>query len=168
VTPLATAPTTTVGAAPALDLDARLTLVDVLMSGRLEAAALEADVRAAAHGAGEPRDLVLVDLPPRLVPCPYGPVLARTLWAAARHIEQHGHARGVLRDEQGATCALGALRAVSGGDCGHEVDAASLLLDTIRRRLGDRFETVPAWNDHPATDAHAVVRFLDEAAYRAS
>lgn len=174
------APASTVSAppAPAVEsLEVSLALRTIEMDAVLARAAVEADMRAALHGVEEAQlpnvhqdeERLLIAVPPHSVPlCPYGPRLARTLWTAARHIERHGHARGALRDEQGATCALGALRSAADGDCGHEADAAALMLDTIRRRLGDRFETVPQFNDDPTTAPRAVVRFLDEAAYRAS
>ncbi|MFJ9740838.1 hypothetical protein [Streptomyces sp. NPDC101166] len=148
---------------PVLDLDARLALIDAAMTVRLDQAAVEHEVRIAHLPGADP--IPHIDAPPVLAPaaapCPYSTPLARTLHRARVRLETGGWCTGALRDEEGAACLLGAVRAEAGSR--DQADgAAAVLLEAIRRDF-PHAESVPAWNDNRATPWLAA-RYLDRAA----
>ncbi|WP_046248572.1 DUF6197 family protein [Streptomyces sp. MBT28] len=158
-------------AAGGLSLEARLTAVEAAMSVRLDEAAVAYEVNTA-HIDTEPVDLahvITVPLTPTLQPPPQpstpqpGTPVAALLERARARMEADGWCAGALRDESGSVCLLGAIRKEAGGDRGLEADAASVVLDTIRRRFGDHVDSVPSFND-----AHGCgripLRMLGEAA----
>lgn len=149
-----------------LSLDARLAAVEAAMTVRLDEAAVAHEVRTA-HIDTKPVDLadvITVPLTPTLQPqpLPATPVAALLERARAR-METDGWCAGALTDESGAVCLLGAIRKEAGGDRGLEADAASVVLDAIRRRFGDDVDSVPSFNDAHAS-ARIPVRMLGEAA----
>ncbi|MFH8939561.1 DUF6197 family protein [Streptomyces griseosporeus] len=149
-----------------LSLDARLAAVEAAMTVRLDEAAVAHEVRTA-HIHTQPLDLadvITVPLTPTLQPhqLPVTPVAALLERARAR-MENDGWCSGALTDESGAVCLLGAIRAEAGGDRGLEADAASVVLDAIRRRFGDDVDTVPSFND-AFRSGHIPARMLGEAA----
>ncbi|GGQ86804.1 hypothetical protein GCM10010250_67280 [Streptomyces althioticus] len=150
----------------ALSLDARLTAAEAAMTVRLDEAAVAHEVRTA-HISTEPVDLadvITVPLTPTLQPqqLPATPVAALLQRARAR-MEADGWCAGVLTDESGAVCLLGAIRKEAGGDRSLEADAAAVVLDAIRCRFGDHIESVPAFNDAHDT-GRIPLRMLDQAA----
>ncbi|MFD5572758.1 DUF6197 family protein [Streptomyces cadmiisoli] len=171
---LHTAPTDQAGpaAAPAtsdcLSLDIRLAAVEAAMTVKLDEAAVAHEVRIA-HIHTEPVDLadvITVPLTPTLQPppqqLPTTPVAALLERARAR-MEADGWCAGALTDESGAVCLLGAIRKEAGGNRSLEADAASVVLDAIRRRFGDHVDSVPSFNDtHMSSRIPA--RMLGEAA----
>jgi hypothetical protein len=141
------APTETRTAAPAeLDLDARLAMVGAIMDGRLALANLRFEVDTAHIPAADPTPEITA--PPTIVappqPCPYATPLATTLHRAQARLEA-GWCTGALRDEAGAVCLIGAIRAVAASRDEAD-DACALLLEAIRRDFRHA-ETVPSWND---------------------
>ncbi|MGA5207926.1 DUF6197 family protein [Streptomyces variegatus] len=163
-------------AAPAtgdgLSLDARLAAVEAAMSVRLDEAAVAHEVRTA-HIETTPVDLadvITVPLTPTLQPPPQpstphlGPTpVAALLERAHARMEADGWCAGALTDESGAVCLLGAIRKEAGGDRGLEADAASVVLDAIRRRFGDDVDSVPSFNDAHGS-GRIPARMLGEAA----
>ncbi|MDH3038956.1 hypothetical protein [Streptomyces sp. TRM75561] len=150
----------------ALSLDARLAAAEAAMTVRLDEAAVAHEVRTA-HISTEPVDLadvITVPLTPTLQPqpLPASPVAALLERARAR-MEADGWCAGALTDESGAVCLLGAIRKEAGGNRGLEADAASVVLDAIRRRFGDHVESVPSFNDAHGT-GRIPLRMLDQAA----
>ena len=154
---------TRAAAPPALDLETRLALTEAAMTVRLDEAAVALEVRTAHLPAAEP--IPHIDAAPAHIPaaerCPYTTPLAATLHRARLRLETSGWCTGALRDEQGAACLLGAIRAEAGSRDQAD-DAGALLLEAIRRDFPDA-ESVPAWNDRRATTWLAG-RYLDRAA----
>jgi hypothetical protein len=149
-----------------LSLEARLAAVEAAMTVRLDEAAVAHEVRTA-HIDTKPVDLddvIRVPLTPTLQPqpLPATPVAALLERARAR-METDGWCAGALTDESGAVCLLGAIRKEADGDRGLEADAASVVLDAIRRRFGDDVDSVPSFNDAHAS-GRLPVRMLGEAA----
>ncbi|MEU5713988.1 DUF6197 family protein [Streptomyces flaveolus] len=151
-----------------LSLDARLAAVEAAMTVKLDEAAVAHEVRTA-HIHTEPADLadvITVPLTPTLQPPPTHttttPVAALLERAHAR-METDGWCAGALNDENGAVCLLGAIRKEAGGDRGLEADAASVVLDAIRRRFGDDVDSVPSFNDAHGS-GRIPLRMLGEAA----
>ncbi|MFF9490258.1 hypothetical protein [Streptomyces sp. NPDC014676] len=150
-----------------LSLDARLAAAEAAMTVRLEEAAVAHEVRTA-HIDTTPVDLGDVVTVP-LTPAPQAPPQAYTspvaaLLERARHrMETRGWCAGAAVDEDGAVCMIGAIRAEAGGNRGLEADAASVVLDAIRRRFGDHIDSVPAFNDAHGT-GRIPLRMLDQAA----
>lgn len=91
-----------------------------------------------------------------------GPV-EKTLTDALALLDTHGWARFTLIHPEGARCSIGALRAAAGARTAAYCDAGNLLLDEARRQHGDRWETIPFWND---SHTGAQVRSVWEAAIR--
>ncbi|MFZ4184511.1 DUF6197 family protein [Streptomyces pseudogriseolus] len=152
----------------ALSLDARLAATEAAMTVRLDEAAVAHEVRTA-HLSTEPVDLadvITVPLTPTLQPqpqqLPATPVAALLERARAR-MEADGWCAGALTDERGAVCLLGAIRKEADGNRGLEADAASVVLDAIRRRFGDHVDSVPSFNDAHGT-GRIPLRMLDQAA----
>ncbi|GGM17029.1 hypothetical protein GCM10010129_71500 [Streptomyces fumigatiscleroticus] len=151
-----------------LGLEARLAAVEAAMTLRLDEAAVAYEVNTA-HIPVETvdvADVVTVPLTPTLQPSA-APVrttpVAALLERAQRRMATEGWCRGVLVDERGALCLLGAIRAEAGGDRGLEADAARVVLDAIRRRFGDDVDSVPAFNDAHGS-SHTPLRVLGDAA----
>jgi hypothetical protein len=153
-----TTTTLSLTAPPALDLDARLALTDAIMGARLDQAAIAFEVRTAHIPSADPTPTITA-APPE--PCPYTTPLARLLHHARIRLTTHGWCTDALRDEQGATCLMGALRATAHSRH-HADDAMQLLLEAIRRDYPST-PSVPAWNDRHATP-HLAARYLDRAA----
>ncbi|WP_225994280.1 hypothetical protein [Streptomyces sp. SS1-1] len=152
----------------ALSLDARLAAAEAAMTVRLDEAAVAHEVRTA-HIDTTPVDLadvITVPLTPTLQPqpqqLPATPVAALLERARAR-MEADGWCAGALTDDSGAVCLLGAIRKEASGDRGLEADAASVVLDAIRRRFGDHVDSVPSFNDAHGS-GRIPARMLGEAA----
>lgn len=162
---LAVAPTSTVGAAPSpvVDLDTRLALASAGMDALLEQAMLRFDVDTA-HQPEPAVDYAAPILPTVTpAPAPQSSPLAAVYLAAIRIIRERGWTRSCLRNQQGAVCAVGAIRAAAGPDRGLADDACAHLLDAIQTQFSA--ETIPAWNDQQ-TSADVVIRMLHSAANR--
>ncbi|MFB6961165.1 hypothetical protein ACFCYB_30205 [Streptomyces sp. NPDC056309] len=151
-----------------LSLEARLAAVDAAMTVRLDEAAVAYEVRTALIPTTpvDVADVVTVPLtltlqPP--APPTYTTPIAGLLERAHHRMETDGWCAGALRDEQGAVCLLGAIRAEAGGDRGLEADAARIVLDAIRRRFGDDIDSIPGFNDAWG-NGRASTRVLYEAA----
>ncbi|MGW0143641.1 DUF6197 family protein [Streptomyces calvus] len=153
--------------ADALTLDARLAAVEAAMTVTLDQAAVAHEVRTAYLNTApvDLADVVTVPLtptpppPPRTYPTPVAALLER-----ARHrMEARGWCAGTAVDEAGAVCLIGAIRAEAGTEAGLAADAASVLLDAIRRRFGDHIDSVPAFND-TCSSGRSPARMLGEAA----
>ncbi|WP_019329450.1 DUF6197 family protein [Streptomyces sp. TOR3209] len=150
-----------------LTLEERLTLVNTAMTARLDEAAVAYEVNTA-HIPTEPVDLadvVTVPLTPTLQPPPasYPTPVAALLQRAHHRLLTGGWCSGALVDEDGARCMLGAIRAEARGDSGLEADAATVLLDAIRRRFGDHVDSVPSFNDAHGS-SRVPIRMVDQAA----
>ncbi|MEU8622676.1 hypothetical protein [Streptomyces sp. NPDC048623] len=150
-----------------LTLEERLALVNMEMTARLNEAALAHAVNTA-HIPIEPVDLadvVTVPLTPTLQPPPasYPTPVAALLQRAHHRLLTGGWCSGALVDEDGAHCMIGAIRAEAGGDSGLEADAASVLLDAIRRTFGEHVDSVPSFNDAHGS-SRVPIRMLDQAA----
>ncbi|WP_432128950.1 DUF6197 family protein [Streptomyces sp. bgisy082] len=162
------APTTHQAAAPptALTLEERLTLVNMEMTARLNEAAVAHAVNTA-HIPIEPVDLadvVTVPLTPTLQPpASYPTPVAALLQRAHHRLLTGGWCSGTLVDEDGAHCMIGAIRIEARGDSGLEADAASVLLDAIRRKFGEHVDSVPSFNDAHGS-GRVPIRMLDQAA----
>ncbi|WP_236246859.1 hypothetical protein [Streptomyces sp. CC210A] len=166
-----TIPTTAPPAPPtALSLEERLTFINAAMSVRLDEAKVAYEVNAA-HIETEPVDLadvVTMPLTPTLQPPPqsYPTPVAALLQRAHHRLLTGGWCKGVLVDEDGARCMLGAIRIEARGDSGLESDAATVLLAAIRRTYGDDVDSVPSFNDAHGT-ARVPIRMVDQAAHLA-
>jgi hypothetical protein len=164
-----TTPTLTAASPPApmLDLEARFTLLEAVMTIRLDEAAVAFEVNTA-HIAVDPIPAIadIVPLTPVLAPaaCPYNTPIAATLWRARARIETDGWSTEAVVDEQGARCPIGAIRAEA-ADRREADDACILLLDVIQAAF-PQAETVPAWNDAQTSPA-PVLLMLDRAAQHA-
>lgn len=138
-----------------LTFDQRLALAALAVDARINTQPLNlADVIRLPEAAPQP-------LTPTAAPCPYNTPIAATLHRARARLETDGWCRGQLRDEQGAVCLIGAIRAEA-STRGQADDACVLLLDAIRRDFPDA-ETVPSFNDawqNPRQPA----RYLERAA----
>jgi hypothetical protein len=147
-----------------VDLDTRLAIADAAMTLRLEQAQLQFDVNTAHLPDSPVVELEIGDLAAPILPAieaqPASP-LAAVYLGAIQIIRERGWARGGLRDEQGAVCAVGAIRAAA-HNRGQADDACAHLLDTIQAHFADA-ETVPSWNDQQ-TNAGPVIRILGTAA----
>lgn len=136
------------------------------MTARLDEAAVAYEVNTA-HIPTEPVDLadvVTLPLTPTLQPpASYPTPVAALLQRAHHRLLTGGWCSGALVDEDGARCMLGAIRAEARGDSGLEADAASVLLDTIRRKFGDNVDSVPSFNDAHGS-ARTPLRMVDQAA----
>lgn len=158
------APTRTATAAPVeLDLDARLALVGALMDQRLALANVTFEVDTAHLPASDPIPAVVAPpvIQPAAAPGPYATRAAGTLHRARVRLEASGWCTGQLRDEQGARCLIGAIRAEAPSR-GTADDACTVLLEAIRRDFSD-VETVASWNDRQASLRPALL-YLDRAA----
>jgi hypothetical protein len=119
---------------------------------RLVLAGLEHDERiavASARWAVDTAHIESVPLPevsgPVVLPealCPYSTPVAQLLWRAHARL-QSGWCRGVMRDEAGAVCLLGAIQAEGGTSYGPE----SNLLYEVICRMDQRVASINRWND---------------------
>jgi hypothetical protein len=135
------------------------------MDNRLDQAAVAFEVNTA-HLPTPPVDLTSLITTP-ILPAPdtaQATPLADCLRQARSILIDRGWIRGHLRNEQGAVCPVGAIRAAATSR--HQADeACALLLDVIRAAY-PHVETVPAWNDQQHGPA-LPIRFLDQAATHA-
>lgn len=129
---------------------------------RLAIAALAVDARINTT----PLDLadiirIPVDTPPSTPPNPYNTPVAATLHKARLRLETGGWCTGALRDDQGANCLIGAIRAEAPTG-GAADDACVVLLEAIRRDFPTA-ETIPTWNDSRNCPRQPLL-YLDRAA----
>ncbi|MFF2101769.1 hypothetical protein [Streptomyces sp. NPDC058202] len=160
-------PTTTAPAAPPLSLEERLALVNAAMTARLDEAAVAYEVNTA-HIDTKPVDLAAIvtgpiDTPPAAAPDLYPTPVAAVLQRAHQRLVSGGWCTNTLVDANGARCMLGAIRSEAGGDRRLESDAATVLLDAIRRQFGDDVDSVPSFNDAHGND-RVPLRMVDQAA----
>ncbi|KAB1979464.1 DUF6197 family protein [Streptomyces triticiradicis] len=146
-----------------LDLEAQLALRGALMDGKLATAAVAFEVNTAHIASADPIPEVAAPLPltPATAPCPYPTPIAATLHRARLRLDAGGWCTGQLRDEQGARCLIGSIRAEAPSR-GAADDACVLLLEAIRRDFPTT-ETVPSWNDNQR-DPRMPALYLDRAA----
>lgn len=150
-------------AAPTVvDFETRLAIADAAMNVRLAEASAAIEVNTA-HIPIDPIphvDAAPIVTPPTL-PCPYRTTIATVLWQARNHLQDRGWCTGALRDEQGAVCLMGAIRAAAPSPDA-EASALSVLLDAIKRDFPET-ESVPRFNDGRA-NSFLAFRYLDHAA----
>nr|WTC12524.1 hypothetical protein OHA15_33800 [Streptomyces anthocyanicus] len=154
-------------AAPVLDLDARLALIDTAMTLRLAEAAVEFEVNTAHLPGADPiPHIAEVPLPPPAVaPSPYRTPVADLLHRARLRIEIDGWCRDAAFDESGAVCPIQAIRVEARGDRDLAHDACVTLLDAIQDNFADA-ETIPSWN-RQQTNVRPVLAAFDRATHRA-
>ncbi|WP_406227384.1 hypothetical protein [Streptomyces anthocyanicus] len=154
-------------APPALDLDARLALVEAAMSVRLAEAAVAFEVNTAHLPGADPIPHIAEAplLEPAATPSPYRTPLADLLHRARLRIEIDGWCRDAAFDEAGAVCPIQAIRVEARGDRDLAHDACVTLLDAIQDQFGDA-ETIPSWNAQQ-TSAGPVLAAFDRATHRA-
>jgi hypothetical protein len=150
-----------------LSLEERLTLIDAAMTVRLDEAAVAYEVNTA-HIPTEPVDLADIvtrplDTAPAPLPDLYPTPVAALLQRAHHRLASGGWCKDALVDADGARCMLGAIRIEARGDDRLESDAASVLLDAIRRQFGGDVESVPSFNDAHGTP-RVPLRMVDQAA----
>ncbi|WP_331733992.1 hypothetical protein OG345_40945 (plasmid) [Streptomyces sp. NBC_01220] len=166
---LSTTPTTQATTPPAaLSLEERLAFINTAMTVRLEEAAVAYEVNTA-HIPTTPidlNDLVTLPLTPTLQPTAPSPTSVTALLQRAHHrLLTNGWCAGTFQDEDGALCLFGAVRTESHRNLRLEMSAMAVLLDAISAQFGDRFESVPTFNDSfRGTDGHVPVRMLGQAA----
>lgn len=132
---------------------------------RLALAALAVDARIDT----EPLDMAdvirrPVDAPARQLQLYRTPMAALLHRAHARLLNDDWCANR-LRDEQGARCLVGVIRAEAGSRREAD-DACAFLLDVIRAEFDPTAETVPSWNDRQR-DGRMPARILGHTAARA-
>ncbi|MER6377161.1 hypothetical protein ABT255_54905 [Streptomyces mirabilis] len=165
------APTLQAAAPPVeLSLEERLALIDAAMTVRLDEAAIAYEVNTA-HIPTEPVDLADVitgplGTGPAPLPDLYPTPVATLLQRAHHRLVSGGWCKDALVDADGARCMLGAIRIEARGDDRLEADAASVLLDAIRRQFGDDVESVPSFNDAFGS-GRTPLRMVDQAAHLA-
>ena len=154
-------------AAPVLDLDARLALVDAVMTVRLDNAAVAFEVNTAHLPGADPiPHIAETPLPaPAAAPSPYRTPLADLLHRARTRIETVGWCRDAVFDEAGAVCPIQAIRLEARGDRDLAHDACVALLDAIQQNFADA-ETIPSWNAQQAS-AGPVLAAFDRATHHA-
>lgn len=133
---------------------------------RLALAALAVDARIST----EPLDLAdvirgPVDAPTAPALQPYRTPIAALFHRAHTRLLNDGWCADRLRDEQGARCLIGAIRAEASSR-GEADDACTLLLDIVRDEFDPTAETIASWNDRQR-DGHMPARLLGHAASRA-
>ncbi|MFJ9855288.1 hypothetical protein [Streptomyces sp. NPDC101150] len=153
-----------------LSLEERLAFTNTAMTMRLDEAKVAYEVNTA-HIPTEPVDLAdivsrPVDTGPAPLPELYPTPVAALLQRAHHRLLAGGWCKDVLVDEDGARCMLGAIRIEARGDRGLDADAASVLLDAIRRQFGDDVDSVPSFNDAHGT-GRTPIRMVDLAAHLA-
>ncbi|MFJ8583638.1 hypothetical protein ACIRD2_03120 [Streptomyces sp. NPDC093595] len=151
-----------------LSLDERLALAHHVMDARLGPAAVAFEVNTAHLPGVEPLTPTSPITAPQPAARPYSTPIAAVLQRAHKRLLTAGWCTGQARDEQGALCLVGAIRAEVGRGSSLEGSAAELLLETIRREFTDA-ETVPSWNDTqpgPAVPLRILGAAADQAAAR--
>lgn len=138
--------------AATVDLDTRLALADLAMNVRLDQALLRYAVSTAHLPDTAPAELAAPPAEEPVAPEPQPTVspLAAVFRGALRILDERGWTRGALRDDQGAVCAVGAIRAAAGTDRGLADDACAALLAVIQTRFAA--DTLPSWNDTQTHD----------------
>ncbi|MFC9268953.1 hypothetical protein ACFTXJ_14420 [Streptomyces zhihengii] len=133
--------------AATVDLDTRLALASTAMDVLFDQALLRLAVSTAHLPDTAPVELVAPPAEAPVVPEPQPAVspLAAVFRGALRILGERGWARGALRDDQGAVCAVAAIRAATGSDRGLADDACAALLAVIQQRFVA--DTLPSWND---------------------
>ncbi len=144
------------------DQETRLALVDVAMTARLATAAVAFEVNTA-HIPTERLPEITAPLPltPAPAPSPYSTPIAATLHRARVRLGVDGWSTTALRDDQGARCLIGTIRAEAPSRATAD-DACVLLLEAIQRDY-PHAETIPSWNAEQR-DHHLPARYLDTAA----
>lgn len=169
ISPAATRPTPTTAspaAAAPLTLEERLTLVNTMMTARLDEAAVAYEVNTSHIPTGP---LALADVvthpldtgppaPPVLYPTPVAALLQR----AHHRLLTGGWCKDALADEDGAHCMLGAIRIEARGDRSLQSRGLEVLMDAICRTFGE-IDSVPSFNDG-FTSGRIPMRMLDQAA----
>ncbi|MFE4019309.1 hypothetical protein ACFXPZ_18135 [Streptomyces sp. NPDC059101] len=152
-----------------LSFDERLTLTDMAMTVRLDEATVAYEVNTA-HIPTTPVDLADIvtrplDTTPTPLPDldPHPTPVAALLQRAHRRLLTDGWCAHVLVDRNGARCLVGAIHIEAGGDHRLEDDAATVLLDAIRRQFGDDVDSVTTLNDAFGT-GRVPIRMVDHAA----
>lgn len=140
-------------------LEQRMALSGPAMDERLNAAGVEASIRAAGHGIPE----ILVD-PLPATPAGYRTPVAALFQRAHQLMAARGWCQRWLTDADGAVCLLGAIRA-AGGSSGDQKRAEDLLLQLVQAEFPDA-QTVSGWNDRQR-DGRAPLHMLDAAARHA-
>ncbi|MFJ3950292.1 hypothetical protein ACIPXV_09505 [Streptomyces libani] len=155
IAPTLTEPERDAWAAPAaLSFDERLALAALAVDARIDTATLDlADV---IRGP--------VDTPAPVLQ-PYRTPIAALLHRAHTRLLGDGWCTGRLRDEQGARCLIGTIRAEAGSRSEAD-DACTFLLDIVRNEFDPTAETIASWNDRQR-DGHMPARILGHAASRA-
>ncbi|MEV7466140.1 hypothetical protein AB0O20_06445 [Streptomyces kronopolitis] len=146
--------------------EAWASLATLTFDERLALAALAVDARINT----EPLDLAdvirgPVDIPAAPVLQPYRTPMAALLHRAQTRILNDGWCPDRLRDEQGAVCMIGAIRAEAGSRSEAD-DACALLLDIVRAEFDPTAETIASWNARQR-DGRMPARILGHAASRA-
>lgn len=151
----------------ALDLDARLALVDAAMTVRLDEAAVAFEVNTAHLPGADPiPHIAEAPLPaPAAAPSPYQTPLAGLLHRARLRIEADGWCRDAVFDESGAVCPIQAIRLEARGDRDLAHDACVALLDAIQTQFAHA-ETIPSWNAEQVS-AGPVLAAFDRATHHA-
>ncbi|MEU0589952.1 DUF6197 family protein [Streptomyces ardesiacus] len=153
----------------ALDLDARLALVDAAMTVRLDEAAIAFEVNTAHLPGADPVPRIAEIVPPPLkpasTPSPYRTPLADLLHRARTRIETDGWCRDAVFDESGAVCPIQAIRLEARGDRDLAHDACVALLDAIQTSFAHA-ETIPSWNARQ-TSVRPVLAAFDRATHHA-
>ena len=155
---LAAASPAPVTAPPVLDLEARLALVDAVMTDRLRLAGLTFDVNTAYIPTAVPEITAPLPLVPVAAPSPYSTPIADLLHRARARIETDGWCRDAVFDEAGAVCPIRAIRLEAHGDRGLAIDACVLLLEAIQRDF-TWAETIPSWNAAQTSAASVLLAF---------
>jgi len=149
-------------APPALDLDARLALVDAAMTVRLDQAALAFEVNTSHLPSADPVSHIAESAPlpltPAAAPSPYRTPIADLLHRARLRIETDGWCRDNLTDESGAVCPIRAIRLEAAGDRRLADDACTYLLDRIQDDFAGA-ETIPSWNAGQTSVAPVLLAF---------
>lgn len=141
--------------ARALSFDERLALAALAVDARIATAPLDlADV---IRGP--------VNIPAAPLSQPYRTPIAALLHRAQTRLLGAGWCADRLRDEQGAVCMIGAIRAEAGSRREAD-DACAFLLDIVRDEFDPTAETIASWNDRQR-DGHMPARILGHAASRA-
>ncbi|MDX3353913.1 hypothetical protein PV703_11445 [Streptomyces sp. ME01-24h] len=130
-------------AAP-LTLDERMALASLAMDERLQRASAAINVNTAHIETVEVLPAITGPVQTPEPPCPYTTPIAQLLHRAHAHLEA-GWCRDALRDEQGAVCLLGAIRAA--GATGRAYDMADEILYETIRRIDPRAHSTSGWND---------------------
>ncbi|MFD8545639.1 hypothetical protein [Streptomyces sp. NPDC059649] len=147
-------PATRTPAPAALSFDERLALAVLAVDARIDTGPLDlADVIRGPVDASAP------------VLQPYRTPIAALLHRAEIRLLNDGWCADRLRDEQGAVCMIGAIRAEASSRSEAD-DACTLLLDIIRDEFDPTAETIASWNSRQR-DGRMPARILGHAASRA-